>query len=77
LFSVLTLPVLLLRALPYRLGLGGSTLKPETEHGAGNGAMTRWIKRRLDRELARVRAGRRQTIGTTYLIVARKRVVHG
>lgn len=77
LFSVLTLPVLLLRALPYRLGLGGGPLKPETEHGSGNGPMTRWIKRCLDRELVRIRVGRKQTIGTSFLVVARKKSVHG
>lgn len=77
LFSVLTLPVLLLRALPYRLGWGGGALKAETEHGADDGPMTRWIRRRLDRELARIRAGGRRAIGTSYLVVARKRGVHG
>ena len=66
LFSVLTLPVLLLRALPFRLGLGGGPLKPETEHGSGNGPMTQWIKRRLDRELARIRAGRKQASVPAY-----------
>jgi SAM-dependent methyltransferase len=74
-FSALTLPTLLLRALPYRLGLA----KPRTsqsyaaEHARASqatGGPMAWI---LARELAAIRAGRARMIGTSCLLVARKR----
>ncbi len=73
LFSILTLPVLLVRSIPYRLGLGSGSLRPEAEHGVSKGLVSRWIARRLEKEVAGIRAGRRLRMGTSYLVVARKK----
>ena len=73
-FAFLPIPVLLMRALPYRLGLHarkGSTSRMKAEHEPGKfaagvlGVLTR-------RELARIAAGGRSTFGASCLAVARK-----
>ena len=62
-FRPLVAPQYLLRALPYRLGLGRrqSLLSAEAEHGAGDGLATRAITALLHREHARI--ARTQVLG--------------
>lgn len=73
-FATLTLPTLLLRALPFRLGLA----KPRTsesyaaEHapGSSSGGVMSWL---FDREWRAIDAGRTRMHGTSCLLVARRR----
>jgi hypothetical protein len=74
-FSALTLPTLLLRALPYRLGLAKSRSSESyaAEHKGGAqspGDPMGWL---FARELAAIRAGRTRAYGTSCLVVARRR----
>jgi SAM-dependent methyltransferase len=75
LFSALTLPTLLLRALPYRLGFA----RPRTsesyaaEHNRGARSAGGLMASLLARELAAIRNGRVRVYGTSCLLVARKR----
>lgn len=73
-FSALTLPTLLLRAIPYRLGLARSRSSESyaaehTRAQQGGGVMARLFKR----ELEAIGAGRSRTFGTSLLLVARRR----
>lgn len=74
-FSALTVPTLLLRAIPYRLGLA----KPRTsesyaaEHARGaeaRGGVLPWL---FSRELRAIEAGRVRAHGSSCLLVARRR----
>lgn len=62
-FRPLVAPQYLLRALPYRLGLGRrqSLLSAEAEHGAGDGLATRVVTRLLGHEHGRI--ARNQALG--------------
>src|SRR5262249_50690451 len=68
-FGALTLPIFLLRVLPYRLGLAGKGGEnPEKEHGKNS----RLIDLALAPELTAIRAGMRFPFGSSCLAVARK-----
>ena len=74
LFSCFTLPTLLMRALPYRLGLATSRSSEryaaeDAGNQSGSGMLSRW----LARELQVVEAGGARTYGTSCLLVARRR----
>ena len=74
-FSSLTLPTLLLRALPYRLGLARprSSESYAAEHARGaqsSGGAMNWF---FERELRAITAGRKRLHGTSCLLVARRR----
>lgn len=73
-FAFLPIPILLMRALPYRLGLHarkGSTRRMKAEHEPGKLAagVLRMLTRR---ELARIGAGGQSPFGTSCLAIARK-----
>jgi hypothetical protein len=74
LFASLALPVCILRAAPWRLGLRGTIDAQRTRRELQqSGALSRIISRLLDRELAAIRRGRTLSFGSSCLIVARKR----
>ena len=72
--KAIVLPILLLRALPFRLGTRKSVdiETTEKEHTLPDSLAGRFVKRGLQRELRRVRDGRKQWLGTSVLVVARK-----
>lgn len=74
-FQVLVLPMLLVRVLPYRLGIkrDRELLKTESEHGADGGSIVRTFQRLLSSEAGRIASGRSIRTGTTCLCIARKR----
>jgi SAM-dependent methyltransferase len=77
-FAPLVLPILLLRALPRRLGLasGGAEAidaKARRHHAPGPGPGERALGALLALELAQLRQGARIPIGSSCLAVARKR----
>ncbi len=73
-FRALTLPVLALRAAPFRLGLGrGALLSAEAEHGSQGGPAARALQRLLATEPGKIAAGEAMSWGTSCLCVARKR----
>ncbi len=71
-FGVLCLPVLLLRALPYRLRreVPAEELTMSQEDHDPSGLTQRAIGVALGRELRRIAAGRRSRVGTSILVVA-------
>lgn len=74
-FQFLLLPVFLLRTLPYRLmpwkrGRGNETMDP-TEHTPSRRSLA-VMKAFLDRELARIRAGKPLRFGSSVVAVVRK-----
>jgi SAM-dependent methyltransferase len=75
-FAVLPLPILLLRTLPYKLGMRRTQqqvmARSREEHRAPGGASNSLLQMLLNRELARIRAGRRIGFGSSCLAVARK-----
>ena len=75
-FHVLTLPMLLVRVLPYHLGIKRDTelLKTESEHGADGGVIVRTVQRILSSEAGRIAKGQSMRIGTSCLCIARKRI---
>ena len=75
-FGCLTVPLFIMKALPYRLGI--SKEKPnvwahETEHGANGGIIVSLIERILDKETPKIREGKSKTCGTSCLAVAKKK----
>ena len=74
LFRVLTIPVLLLRTLPYRLRIARQRgiVSREVEHGAGGGLTAKLMAYCLQAEKARIRRGLRVGMGTSCLVVAGK-----
>ncbi len=75
LFQFLILPLLLLRGLPYRLGLAQSGCDAEQvnqSHQLPGGAAGRFLQAWLDREIAVIRSGGAVSSGTSILAVARK-----
>jgi hypothetical protein len=74
-FSALTLPTLLLRAIPYRLGLAKprSSESYAAEHARGAQSSGRVMNGLLGRELRAITAGRVRMHGTSCLLVARRR----
>ena len=75
LFRWLPPAILLARALPYRLGVRraqAELIERAREHHQAGGSMSRTVLTRLlSRELALVRAGRRLSLGSSCLAVAR------
>jgi SAM-dependent methyltransferase len=73
-FQPLILPLLALRALPYRLGFQRrrGVLATETEHGAGDGILARMLGRMLRGEVAKVSTGKAMSFGASCLVAARK-----
>jgi len=73
-FVPLTIPILLLRALPFRLGLSNrrKVLSDEAEHGTGGGSVVATIKRMLRVEVARIGCGAESSIGASAIFAARK-----
>lgn len=75
LFSVLTIPVLLLRTIPYRLQITKQRgiVSSEVEHGAGGGIIAGFIAHCLRAEKDTIHSGLGVGIGTSCLVVARKK----
>jgi SAM-dependent methyltransferase len=76
-FAPLLVPMLLLRALPFRIGLGGKRgmlLSDAAEHGAAGGIAASAIKHVLRGEVASIGRGVEAKFGASALCVARKRI---
>lgn len=74
-FRPLVFPQFLLRALPYKLGIGARRrlLSSETEHGTGNSAATRLLGKLLENEARKIACGQRIGFGASCLLAARRR----
>lgn len=74
-FAPLVAPQYLLRALPYRLGLGRDrpVISDRAAHGTAQGMMSRAVGRVLAREASRIGAGERIAWGASCLLAARLR----
>lgn len=73
-FAVLTLPVLLLRALPYRLLFKkGSVLTSDAEHGTEQGRLIAFLSSRLRKEVSLIACGKTMAVGSSFLLVAKRR----
>ena len=74
-FRALTLPIYIVRALPFKLGLTkkAGLMTAESEHGTDHGLAARIISRVLAGELRRLERGVSQSWGASLLFVARKR----
>lgn len=73
-FRPLVLPQYLLRALPYRLGMGrNKVLSNDSEHGSDNGLVTRLISKLLEKEVNLIADGRPMTVGASCLVAAHLR----
>lgn len=74
-FRALTLPIFLVRALPFRLGLTkkAGLMSDETEHGTDRGLAAGILSRLLAGEVRRVERGLSLRWGASLLFVARKR----
>lgn len=73
-FRPLVLPQLLLRALPYRIGMRrNQVLSNDAEHGTDNGFTTRLISKLLEKEVRLIANGRSMTIGASCLVAAHLR----
>ena len=75
-FRALTLPIYIVRALPFRLGLTkkAGLMTSEAEHGTGQGWAARMVSRLLAGELERLERGVSQSWGASLLFVARKKL---
>jgi ubiquinone/menaquinone biosynthesis C-methylase UbiE len=76
LFGCLAVPLFLLKAIPYRLGLireKPNFFSNETEHGTSGGLTASLIELMLKNETKMIREGRRKTIGTSCLVVASRK----
>jgi SAM-dependent methyltransferase len=72
-FAPLVLPQFLLRALPFRLGLGRKpVLSTEAEHGTNSGAVVGLLNKLFAREARRIGAGERLHFGASCLLAARR-----
>ena len=75
-FGFLTLPVFLLRTLPYRLGLvgkGGAGKEVKRDHSQKQGLLGAMMARSFELELKRIRAGKTCKLGGSCLVAAKKR----
>ena len=72
-FQPLVIPLLLLRSLPYRIGLARkrNVMQSTTEHGTRGGPMGKMFGRLLRREVARIAQGKRMATGSSCLVGAR------
>jgi SAM-dependent methyltransferase len=75
-FTVLPIPIFLLRSMPHRLGrrrsAERSVRRNRTEHRPPSGLSNFVLQTVMDREVTSVRAGLRMAIGSSCLAVARK-----
>lgn len=75
-FTVLPVPILLLRSLPHRLGVLRSSRQTSQftrrEHNAPRGWLNFVLRVLLNRELQKIRAGRKMIFGSSCIAVARK-----
>jgi SAM-dependent methyltransferase len=72
-FSILSIPIFIFRALPFRLFTSkGSMLSKKTEHGINKGPGARILKQFLDNENKKIQHGKSIRFGASCLIVARK-----
>ena len=75
-FTMLPVPIFLLRSLPYRLGIHPSAQRTaernRAEHRAAIGPLNSVLQAILNRELQKIRSGREMAIGSSCLAVARK-----
>lgn len=72
-FGPLVLPQFLLRALPFRLGLGRKAgLSAEAEHGAKNGQIVSLLNKLLAREAIKIRSGEQLRFGASCLLAAHR-----
>ncbi len=71
-FKFLSLPILLFRTLPSRLGIGRPGAGSGRQHGMAVPAMNRPLRWLTERELSRIRASRRTHGGSSCLVVAKK-----
>ena len=70
-FRVLTLPLLLLRSIPDRIGISCGADSTEV-HRLPRGAVARLVTRSLEKERERIRAGDVLRWGTSIVLVASK-----
>lgn len=74
LFALLPPVILLLRTLPYRLGIHrGGNRRAREECARRDGIVSRTVRWTLRRELARIRRGKKLRLGSSCLVVARPR----
>ena len=75
-FTALPVPIFLLRSLPHRLGYSREPAKvaqlTRAEHTAPSGPLNAALQALMNRELAKIRAGRTMAMGSSCLAVARK-----
>jgi len=71
-FSAIVMPMLLLKALPFRLLGGRSILSHKVEHVTEGGMNATILRGVLGKEVERIRNGQNILIGTSGLVVARK-----
>ncbi len=76
-FGCLTLPLFLMKTIPYRLGI--SRERPnvwthETEHGTDGGIAVSLLERILNKETRKIREGKSKPWGTSCLAVARRKL---
>jgi SAM-dependent methyltransferase len=73
-FAPLPLPIFLFRTIPSMLKIRKpSQERSESEHSGGGGGLGTILNGTLDRELRRIKAGKRILFGGSCLVVARKR----
>lgn len=73
-FQPLVFPQWLLRALPYRMGLGRkAVLSTEAEHGTGEGVLVRILEKLLEPELRKVTDGETIRFGASCLVAAHRK----
>ena len=73
-FKPLVLPIFLLRTAPHRLGIskGANVQKTTKQHSLPDNVAGRLVRRGLKKELKLIQSTRKQRIGTSVVIVARK-----
>ncbi len=73
-FGCLTLPLLLLRVLPFKLGIakGKNIMSEKKEHGVNNGIHIVLLEHILTKEIKMIRDGKCKNRGTSLLVVAQK-----
>lgn len=72
-FGPLVMPQFLLRAVPFRLGLGRKpVLSTEAEHGAKSSPVVGLLNKLLAREASKIRAGEQLRFGASCLLAARR-----
>lgn len=75
-FTVLPVPIFLMRSLPYRFGARRSAQRvverSRTEHRPPTGPANAVLQALLNREVMNIRSGRKMAIGSSCLAVARK-----